>query len=76
MTRANPGARIRNPRTDWEWKPYRGGEVERFCADCGEPFVPTARVQKYCLECKPKHRGKAHYGGAAGYEAWKAGRSA
>lgn len=76
MTMANPGAPIKNPRTDWEWKPLRGGEIERFCADCGERFEPTARVQKYCLACKPKHRGKAHYGGSAGYEDFKAGRSA
>ena len=62
--------------TDWEWKPMRGGESERFCADCGERFEPTARVQKYCLACKPKHRGKAHYGGSAGYEEFKSRRSA
>ena len=55
------GAKIRNPHTDWEWRAYKGGETARYCADCGEQFTPRARVQKYCLKCKPNHRGWKHY---------------
>lgn len=74
MTRANPGARIRDPKVDWEWHPLRYGETERTCVDCGTPFKPTGRVQKYCLKCKPRHRGMAAYGGKDGYAAFKAAR--
>lgn len=75
MTRANPGAPITDP-LDWEWDPLRWGEDHRICVDCGRAYRPTGRVQKYCVKCKPKHRGKAHYGGNAGYEEFKARRSA
>lgn len=76
MTRANPGARIKDPRTDWEWRALRLGEDSRTCVDCGREYIPTGRVQKYCTRCQPKHRGKRVYGGEAGYKAFRAARDA
>ena len=60
MTRANPGAKIKTP-TDWEWNPLRYNEQYRICVDCGQPYKPTGRIQKYCVKCKPNHRGWKHY---------------
>lgn len=76
MTRANPGARIKDPRTDWEWRALRLGEDSRTCVDCGREYIPTGRVQKYCTRCQPKHRGKRAYGGEAGYKAFRAASDA
>lgn len=34
------------------WTATRSGEKTRKCERCGSEYVPSARNQKYCPECK------------------------
>ena len=50
---------IENPHRGWEvnGKPYdfgslKLGETSRKCERCGGEYVPNARTQKYCGECR------------------------
>lgn len=59
---------------EYHWNPLRYGETYRICVDCQKPFIPAARIQKYCPQCKPLHKGCKHYGGKAGYKAFRAAK--